>query len=234
MFFRDMDGWLRIVISCDQMNCHSHSRSIASTTYITLYNSCMSKTGRTRKAAWPQIDTSARMNAMPQIPLAAVFSFLKDMRGALTWTARDLIGTLKVSREDAEKILLLLQMQGYVQRTENGAWLTTAAGEIVSGSKLPRFGGERIEQALATISERIAAINRDTRAEFKITKAVAFGDFLSDRPTCQAADMGVELSRRNRTADRDAMKERHFLKELGRKSRFLQVRPYERWMGERT
>ena len=65
---------------------------------------------------------------MPQIPLAAVFSFLKDMRGALTWTAQDLIGTLKVSREDAEKILLLLQMQGYVQKTEDGEWLTTAAG----------------------------------------------------------------------------------------------------------
>src|SRR5207248_6288952 len=234
MFFRDIDARLQIVISSDQINCHSRSRSIASTIYITLYNSCMPKSVRTRKAALPQIDTSASMNAMPQIPLAAVFSFLKDMRGALTWTAQDLIGTLKVSREDAEKILLLLQMQGYVQKTEDGEWLTTAAGEIVSGSKLPRFGGERIEQALATISERIAAINRDTRAEFRITKAVAFGDFLSDRPTCQAADIGIELSRRNRTADRDATKERHFLKQLGRKSRFLQIRPYERWMSERT
>jgi hypothetical protein len=176
-----------------------------------------------------------RLDVMPLIPLAAVFSFLKDMRGALTWTEQDLIDTLKVARQDADKILLLLRMQGYVQKTDDGDWLTTAAGEIVSGSKPPRFSRESVEQAISTLSDRIAAINRDRRAEFKIAKAVAFGDFLAKRPVSQAAEVGVELSRRIRDAQRDSAKEREFLKQqLGRKSRFLHVRPYEKWMDERT
>jgi len=175
-----------------------------------------------------------RLDVMPLIPLAAVFSFLKDMRGALTWTEQDLIETLKVGRQDAEKILLVLQMQGYVQKTADGDWLTTAAGEIVSGSKPPRFSRESVEQAISTLRDRIAAISRDRRAEFKIAKAVAFGDFLTGRPICQAAEIGVELSRRIRAAQRDSTKEREFLKQLGRKSRFLYVRRYEKWMDERT
>ena len=179
-------------------------------------------------------DAAPRFDVTPQIPLAAVFSFLKDMRGALTWTEQDLIDTLKIGRQDAEKILPLLRMQGYVQKTDDGDWLTTAAGEIVSGSKPPRFTRESVEQALSTLSDRIAAINRDRRAEFKIAKAVAFGDFLAGRPVSQAAEIGVELSRRIRAAQRDSAKEREFLKQFGRKSRFLHVRPYEKWMDERT
>jgi len=175
-----------------------------------------------------------RLDAMPLVPLAAVFSFLKDMRGVLTWTEEDLIHTLKVTRQDAEKILLLLQMQGYVQKTDDRDWLTTAAGEIVSGSKPPRFSRENVEQAISALSDRIAAITRDHRAEFKIAKAIAFGDFLAGRRTCQAAEIGVELSRRIRTAQRDSVKEHEFLKQLGRKSRFLHVLPYQKWMNERT
>jgi hypothetical protein len=192
----------------------------------------MPKTVRNPKALTSR-NPVRRLDVMPLIPLAAVFSFLKDMRGALTWTEQDLIETLKVGRQDADKILLLLQMQGYVQKTDNGDWLTTAAGEIVSGSKPPRFSREHVEQALSTLSGRIAAINRDGRAEFKIAKAVAFGDFLAKRPLSQAAEVGVELSRRIRAAQRDSAKEREFLKQLGRQSRFLHVRPYEKWMDER-
>jgi hypothetical protein len=179
-------------------------------------------------------ETAPCFDVMPQIPLTAVFSFLKEMRGALTWNEQDLIETLKVARQDAEKILLLLQMQGYVQKNQDGQWLTTAAGEIVSGSKPPRFSRDSVEQAICTLTDRIAAINRDQRAEFKIAKAVAFGDSLLDRPSFQAAEIGIELSRRNRAAKRDPAKEREFLKQLGRKSRFLRIQPYEEWMSERA
>ncbi len=175
-----------------------------------------------------------QLDSLPSIPTAAVFSFLKDTRGALTWAAHDLAEALKLSEQDAKKILTLLQLQGYVhQNSDSQQWLTTASGEIVSGSTLPRLSRESVEQAVATLADRIAAINRDPRAEFKIPKAVAFGDFLSDRPKVQAADVGVALRRRNPLSAYGQASEPAFLKQLSRKSRFLHIRPYEQWMTER-
>ena len=195
----------------------------------------MAKSLRARKA--PASETPhvvQKLDALPSIPASAVFSFLKDTRGALTWAARDLAESLKLTEQDANKILTLLELQGYVrQKAENQEWLTTASGEIVSNSKLPRLSRKSVEQALATLTDRIAAINRDARAEFKINKAVAFGDFLGDRGKVQAADVGIELRRRNPASERNPANELAFLKQLARKSRFLHTQPYEKWMTDR-
>jgi hypothetical protein len=166
-----------------------------------------------------------------------VFSFLKDTRGGTAWTARDLIETLKVAKRDAHKILSILELQGYVRPTTGQEWQTTPSGEVVSGSKPPRFSRESVKQALSTITDRVAAINRDRRAEFKISKAVAFGDFLSGRPQVQAADVGVKLARRNPKSpeiDSGKAQEQAFLRELRRKSTLLKIQPYEKWMDERS
>jgi len=64
--------------------------------------------------------------------------------------------------------------------------MTTPAAESVSGAKPPRFTRESVEQAVESLRERIKQVNRDSKATFKITDAVAFGDFLSDRPRVQA------------------------------------------------
>ena len=195
----------------------------------------MAKSIRRKKPSAPIApDAVPQLDSLPSIPIAAVFSFLKDSRGALTWTAQDLAEALKLSEQEANKILTLLQLQGYVdQNSDSQQWLTTASGEIVSGSTLPRLSRESVEQALAALADRIAAIDRDPGAEFKITQAVAFGDFLSDRPKVQAADVGIELRRRNPARPIDQEREAAFLKELARKSRFLHVRHYEKWMTER-
>jgi hypothetical protein len=196
----------------------------------------MAKPSRVSRSspATPTATSTSRIGAMPTIPIAAVFSFLKDRRGALTWTAQDVIATLKVTRKDADKILALLQLQGYVQKTESGEWLTAASGEIVSDSKSPRFQPANIEQALADVSARIADVNRDVRSEFKIIKAVAFGDFLSRPLKCQAADVGVELCPRVAGQNLDKTEERTFLKQLAAKNKFLHVQPYEGWMSQRS
>jgi hypothetical protein len=192
----------------------------------------MAKSSRASKS--PSAASSApNLRVMPTIPIAAVFSFLKDMRGTLTWREEDLIATLKIARKDSDKILALLQMQGYVQKTQSGEWLTTASGEIVSDSKSPRFKPANIEQALTALSVRIADTNRDVHSEFKISKAVAFGDFLNRPSKCQAADVGIELRPRVAGKDRDKMEERNFLKQLAAKNKFLHAQPYEEWMSER-
>jgi hypothetical protein len=171
---------------------------------------------------------------LSSVTMPAVFSFLKDTRGALTWKARDLQECLNIEAKDAKQILAILQMQGYVRLKENtDEYLTTASGETVSESKLPRLKRESVEKALSTMADRIAAINRDPRAEFSIRKAVAFGDFLSDRAQVQAADIGVMFTRRGSLNEHDE-DEVVFLKQLQAKNRFVHVQRYQGWMSDRS
>jgi hypothetical protein len=174
---------------------------------------------------------------LPSVSTSAVFSFLKDTRGALTWKMRDFQDCLNIDAKDAKQILAILQMQGYIQQKDDtDEYLTTASGEAVSGSKLPRMKRERVEEALSTITERIEAINRDPRAKFNIRKAVAFGDLLSKRVQVQAADVGVMLTRRTPpSGNEDNNKEEQaFLKQLQAKNRFVHVQRYQAWMSDRT
>jgi hypothetical protein len=173
---------------------------------------------------------------LPEIPLDVLWSFLKDTRGAVKWSAKDLRETLKLDAKQAQQILAILEMQGYVGK-EGEAWLTTAAGESMSKSKRPQFSASSVSNALDTFKERIGAVNRDKRSEFTITRAVAFGDFLSGRPQVQAADVGIELSRRDvMSGNREDMETKRltFLTGLQRKSRLFKVQTYRPWMSQRS
>jgi hypothetical protein len=177
---------------------------------------------------------------MPAVPAAAVMSFLKDTRGSVTWTARDLAETLGIAAAEAAKVLAIMEMQGYVKPTQGGKeWLTTSAGETVSGSKLPHFTRERVEAALSGLKQRIAAVRKDFKSPFKITAAVAFGDFLGDRPRLQAPDVGIDFARRktddaargSATEGKDRMA---YLKQLRGKNTPLNLQAYQDWMSKRS
>src|SRR6266853_2570407 len=193
----------------------------------------MAKSTRKKKApAVATPDAKPSLGSMPNIPVAAVFSFLKDKRGALSWTLRELTRTLNISEQDARRVLTILKLQGYVSETSDDELLTTASGEIVSGSKPPRFTRECVNGAVSELLDRMAANNSDRNADFKITQAVAFGDFLSGRANCQAADVGIELTPGEPASDGDQVN--YFLKQLRGKNRFLSLRPYEPWMSRRS
>jgi hypothetical protein len=193
----------------------------------------MAKSARKKKApAVTTPDAKPSLGSMPNIPVAAVFSFLKDKRGALSWTLRDLTQTLNISEADARRVLTILKLQGYVSETSDKELLTTACGEIVSGSKPPRFTRERVDGAVSELFDRIAANNSDRYADFKIAQAVAFGDFLSGRANCQAADVGIELTPREPASGRD--QSNNFLKQLRGKSQFLNIKPFAPWMNKRS
>jgi hypothetical protein len=165
----------------------------------------------------------------------------------VSWSLRDLSHTLNISREEAEHVVALLQIQGYVQPESHkaGEWLTTPSGETVSGAKLPRFDRETLEAALTSLRQRIEDTNRDRAAKFQITRAVAFGDFLAkDRARVQPADVGIELSRKDRehTSDEvatphsaaEAREEQSFLRQLRGRSALINLKNYLEWMGTRT
>jgi len=176
---------------------------------------------------------------MPPIPAAEALSFLRETRGVSTWTAGDMAKSLKISASAAKQVISVLEMQGYVKRAEDEEWMTTLAGEGVAGSKAPRYTRERIEEALTSLRSRIAEINRESSAPYKITEAVAFGDFASGRPRVQAAEVGIQLERRKAgIADVDLASEhsaqQEFLNRLQIKGGVVHLRKFEKWMRERT
>jgi hypothetical protein len=198
------------------------------------------KQARARSVA-PKETAPARPPAPLSIPAEAALSFLKDTKGAVTWTVLELANTLKISRADADRVIALLQAQGYVQPAHaNGEWITTPSGETVSGAKPPRFDRESVERALGSLQERIREANKDPKSPFKISGAVAFGDFLvKDRARVQAADVGVQLARRGEHASdlqsaSDAREERAFLLQLRGRAVLLALRPYAEWMKNRS
>jgi hypothetical protein len=172
------------------------------------------------------------------MPAAEALSFLKETRGALTWPLAQLAKYLNISIADAKEVVAVLQLQGYVKPSDH-QWLTTQQGEAVSRSRQPRYPRAKVEQAVADLRDRLKLVNRDTKAPYKVTDAVAFGDFLGDGSRVQAADVGIRLVPRkpdddDLTSAREQASEQAFLRRLKNRSALLNVRPYEDWMSARS
>jgi hypothetical protein len=199
-------------------------------------------TPRSRRQSLSPPQANAGPGSSPAIPAEAALSFLKDTKGVLAWTAQDLSSILNiVGRQDAQRVIDVLEAQGYAKRASKaGEWMTTPAGESVSGAKPPRFSRESVLEALNSLKERIKQANNDPKFPFKITTAVAFGDFLlTDRSRVQAADVGVALTRRDQSlrelrSASEARAKRQFLAQLRGRTALLHLRPYADWMTKRT
>jgi hypothetical protein len=174
------------------------------------------------------------------LPPPALFSFLKETRGITSWGSRDFAKTLSLSTADAKEALAILEMQGYIKPAESKAeWITTPAGEIVSGSKYPKYSRESVERSLDSFADHLKRVNQDSSAEYKIADAVAFGDFSSGRARVQAADVGIRLEPRNPAAHHphwagERERQEAFLKQLRGKTPLLNLQLYAEWMNART
>ena len=185
----------------------------------------------------PAKNSSARPGAIPSVPIEAVFSFLKGTKGTSSWTKQDFAGTLKISVADAAKILPVIQMQGYINPYHD-EWVTTTAGEDVSGARPPRLSPEKVEEALAALRERIKATNQNPKSAYKITEAVAFGDFLEQKARVQPAEVGIRLeprkAKRGESPAKQHAGERAFLRDLRAKAATVNLLLYAKWMSART
>jgi hypothetical protein len=185
----------------------------------------------------PPRNSGARAGGLASAPIEAVFSFLKGTKGTSSWTKEHFADTLKISPADAAKILPVIEMQGYIH-PYHGEWVTTTAGEDVSGGRPPRFSPETIEEELSALRDRIKMVSQDSKSRYKVTEAVAFGDFLQPKARVQAADVGIRLeprkAKRNELPKKERAAERAFLKQLRGRTMTLNVLPYEDWMSART
>lgn len=188
-----------------------------------------------RSSSGKQKKAKKSKSSQAELSRDAVFSFLKDTRGMLSWTARDLAKALNVTLAQANEALPILEMQGYVKRSGGDEWLTTIAGEEVSSSVAPRFKKEAVEQALKKLQERIRKLNADRAAEESIARAVAYGDFLSERGRVQAADVGIEIKARGMAQqEKTPRPSKELLTSLRAKSQMLHLHSFEPWMAQRS
>jgi hypothetical protein len=171
-------------------------------------------------------------------PVAELLSFLKQTSGP--WTERDISKALNVSSPEAKQTVAALQLQGYVEPVgRSQKWRTTEEGRTVSGAKTARFTRQAVEQAFSALRDRIQGINNDKGAEYTVSEAVAFGDFLFEQPRVQAADVGVRLTPQEAHSESSALAIEHkaeqaFLKQLRGRSAALHIQPYEEWMSARS
>jgi hypothetical protein len=175
------------------------------------------------------------------LPAAALLSFLKESRSSPTWTEKDLAASLNLRSEELQQALAVLELEGYIARLpQRSTWRTTEQGETVSGGKSPPFTRASVDKAISALGDRLRSANEDGNNPYEITHAVAFGDFLKDRPRVQAAEIGIELHRRKQPdAGTQALASEHtlekaFLKQLRGNSSLIQLRRYEPWMKQRS
>ena len=114
-----------------------------------------------------------------------------------------------------------------------------ATGEIVSGSKFPKYSREIVEQSLASFADHLKRVNQDSSAEYKVADAVAFGDFLAGGARVQPPDVGIRLVPCNPTGHRphfasEQSRQETFCKQLRGRTPLLNLQPYAEWMGVRT
>jgi hypothetical protein len=168
------------------------------------------------------------------IPAAAAISFMRETRGLVSWTVKNLQKSLLIPVAQARDVIQALELQGYVKQVENSQeWLTTLNGEAVSGSKLPRFDRQGVEKTLSSLAERIKFVNKDPRSPYKVAQAVAFGDFLSNRFLAQAADVEIQLVARDAASESDTRKsKREFLKKVRARDLKVNLMIYEPWMSQ--
>ena len=182
---------------------------------------------------------SRSSKTVAQVSAAELLSFLKQTGGVQTWTERGLAKSLKIGVPEAKEAITALQLQSYIEPVgQTGKWRITEQGDVVSGAKSPRFTPQSVEKALEELQSRIKAVNEDPNADYNITEAVAFGDFLGDAARVQAAEVGIRLApRRNEqltTSAKEHRAELAFLKQLHGKTALLHVIPYEDWMRARS
>ena len=173
----------------------------------------------------------------PALAPAAALSFLKDTRGMPAWTVADMQGILRITKADAEKTITLLAMQGYVAKdSKSDSWFTTAAGNSVAGSATPSFAPEVVEKALRALEEHVALHNRASKGGARVSKAIAYGDFLLKLSRVQAADVGIELSplAAETPVNTARNEQRKIFQELRAKSRHFRLLAFLPWMKERS
>lgn len=181
-----------------------------------------------------KINSAAKTRTAARAPEA--LTLLRVMAGVPTWKAEDVAKALMISRVEALRAITALEVQGYVKETGPDEYVSTWPEE--AGPQSPPYTAAQIEAALCEFRGRIAEVNADSNATYKIGEAIAFGDFLYNRERVEPGEVAVQLVLREPMSSAPPVKEqetrRGFLRFLQGSYHAFRIRPYEEWMALRT
>ena len=202
---------------------------------------------------------STPAQAIVQIPPPALLSFLKQASLEPAWNALYLAKVLSLNNSDAKKVIETMQAFGYIEPADKPkAWRNTEQGNKMAGAKRPRLKRESADGLIKDLLSRARQLHHDDRYLFETSKALVFGDYLTDHDPIQDVDVAVELQPKHEPADHRQLLEKriaeaergheHFksfldeqhvaqkdvLAALKGRSRGINIRQLEPWMQKRS
>ena len=109
----------------------------------------------------------------------AAMSFLKETRGLLTWTIKDLQKSLLIGATQAREVIAALGLQAYVKRAENPLeWRSHDKRRAARARTLRASAGKPWRNRSQLCANESSSSIKIAARLYKIAQAVAFGDFL--------------------------------------------------------
>ncbi len=131
-------------------------------------------------------------------PAMRVRDLLRYLSWGDAWTVECLMERLNVSESEAARVLCELADLGYVETAApgwgEGRWKTTIKGSALGlASAAPPLRRATADRVVQRFLERVRHINADPYYLYRVSKAVVFGSYLSDRERINDVDLGVCL-----------------------------------------
>jgi DNA-binding MarR family transcriptional regulator len=107
---------------------------------------------------------------------------------------------LAIGKQSSTQVLRALQAEGYVEadlgrarRPDTWFKITDLGRRLIRASAAEPVKRSTARQAVASLMQRIEAINRNPQYLYSITKAVVFGSFLTDTDRLGDVDVAIEI-----------------------------------------
>jgi hypothetical protein len=121
------------------------------------------------------------------------------------WTVKTAADVLKVSGEQARRLVYALRRLGYVEvvpQQRSGTWRNTMAGNALANAiATPPISRTDADRLLKEFLIRVGIVNGDKSWLYRVGKVVIFGSYLSNQEWVGDIDLAIQLDRRPEFAE---------------------------------
>jgi predicted nucleotidyltransferase len=140
---------------------------------------------------------------LPGVAAGAVRAFLHQSAELDTWTASDVQKALSVDASTAKGVLAAMQMVGYIESVKGGKYRNTSEGNAVAQVSNARpIKRETAQKSLDDMLQRVKQVNLEREYLYSVEKVVLFGPYLEGAAKIKDVDVAVELSPKERNAEK--------------------------------
>jgi predicted nucleotidyltransferase len=125
-------------------------------------------------------------------------NFLRRYSGGMTFSRAAVGEFFSLTDEEAKQLIQGLETHGLIcwdKRTRAEWYLTTPEGNRLANASAARpITRATAKKALDGLLQRIEVINRDPQFPFRVSAAVVFGSYLSDKDRLGDVDVAIQLA----------------------------------------